>query len=390
MTTHPSTGSGLRRRAFLTTAGAGTLGVLAGCVAPSADEAAAADENDSDDGSDDESGSDEPLTDYPYTAPPQLVDLADQNHESTLRTVPARHEVVTSEASGGPLELPEVWAWEADDLEPSVPGPIYRMDEGETFELTYENTGHNRPHTVHVHAVSKAWHDDGAPVTTHDQVDPDESHTYTLEGDVPGTHFYHCHFQTHNHLDMGMYGILRVDPEDYQPPDREYFFTIRDWDTRLHEQNAGGDVDYDPADRSPNIYTLNGRGAPSTFHPELGTPLIVSEGDTVRLHIVNAGYESHPFHTHGHRFRVVEKDGGRIPEAAQYEEDVISIAPAERYTLEFEATADPGLYPAHCHKVHHVTNEGSYPGGMATAIVYESVMDSEEFGHTMADAGYDG
>ncbi len=291
---------------------------------------------------------------------------------------------------GGPLVLPEVWAWQADDLEPSVPGPIYRVDEGETFQLHYENTEHNRPHTVHMHAVSKSWEDDGAPLSTGDQVDPDETQTYTYEADVPGTHVYHCHYQTHNHLDMGMYGILRVDPEDYEPPDQEYFLAFREWDARLHRQNAGGDASYDPMERRPRYFTMNGKSAPSSFHPEIGTPLIVSEGDTVRIHLVNGGYDSHSFHLHGHRFRVVEKDGAPIDETNQHDRDVLDVAAAERYTIEFEADSDPGIYPAHCHKVHHVTNDGTYPGGMATAVVYESVMDTVEFEGIMENAGFEG
>ncbi|MDG5819697.1 multicopper oxidase domain-containing protein [Natronococcus sp. A-GB7] len=382
-----TTSSGIRRRTVLSIAGAGALGTLAGCISATDDDGSA--ERDDSDAEKAETDDDEPLTDYQYTAPPQIVDLADQGYESTLRTVPARHELVTEAGSGGPVELPEVWAWQADDLEPSVPGPIYRMTEGDTFELTYDNSEHGRPHTVHVHAVGKTWADDGAPVTNREHVGPGESHTYTLHADVPGTHVYHCHYQTHNHLDMGMYGILRVDPEGYEAPDREYFLTLRDWDTRLHDREAGGGADYSPSARSSDAYTINGRSAPTTFHPELGSPLLVSEGETMRIHLANNGYESHPFHTHGHRFTVVEKDGSVVPEAARYEEDVINIAPAERYTIELEADADPGIYPAHCHKVHHVTTEDRYPGGMATAIVYEEAMETEEFGEIMSDAGYD-
>ncbi|WP_436346120.1 multicopper oxidase domain-containing protein [Natronorubrum sp. FCH18a] len=380
----PTTSSDIRRRTVLSIAGTGALGALAGCMS-----ALSGDDTDSNDDEADETEADEPLTDYEYTEPPQVVDLAEQNHESTLRTVSARHQIVTDEANGGPVELPEVWAWQADDLPPSVPGPIYRMQEGETFELTFEND-HDRPHTVHVHAVGKSWKDDGAPVSTRTKVDAGDSKTYVLEGDVPGTHFYHCHYQTHNHLDMGMYGIIRVDPEGYEAPDREYFLTLREWDSRLHEQTAGGDAEYDISDRTPNFYTVNGRSAPTTFHPELGSPLVLSRGETVRVHVVNAGYETHAFHTHGHRFTVVEEEGSPIPEAAQYEEDVVPIAPAERLTLEFEADSDPGIYPVHCHKVDHVTTDGHYPGGMATAIVYEEAMDSEEFAEVMDDAGYEG
>ena len=196
--------SGMRRRTVLSIAGAGALGSLAGCLSTlSSGDGVGSDDSATNTTDDDTAGEDAPLTDYAYTAPPQVVDLAEQDHTSTLRTVPARHQLVADEAKGGPVELPEVWAWQADDLEPSVPGPIYRMREGETFELTYENTEHDRPHTVHVHGVGKSWRDDGAPVSTRIDVQPGESHTYELEGDVPGTHFYHCHVQTHNHLDMG-------------------------------------------------------------------------------------------------------------------------------------------------------------------------------------------
>jgi FtsP/CotA-like multicopper oxidase with cupredoxin domain len=379
-----NTSLGVRRRTVLSIAGAGAIGALAGCTADSSDD----DEAESDDSSDDDDG---PLTDYEYTSPPQIVDLHEQGNEATLRTVPARHELVTEDAAGGPVTLEEVWAWQVDDLEPSVPGPVFRVPEGETVELHYENTGHEQPHTLHVHAVDKSWHDDGAPDTAgHQHISPGETETYTITADVPGTHFYHCHVQTDTHLEMGMYGIFHVIPADREEPDREYFLTIRDWDTRLHDQYAGGDSEHDSANRQSDAYTINGRGAPTTFHPELGTPLIVDEGETVHVHVVNAGYESHPFHTHRHRFQTIAKDGGTIPEAARHDEDVVSIGPAERYTLEFEADAEPGLYPVHCHKVNHVTNEGRYPGGMLTAIVYEDAMETEEFADVMDDAGYDG
>ncbi len=368
--------------------GAGALATLAGCIGSSdEDDEAPSTPDESESGS----GDDGPLTDYDYTAPPPIVDLHEQGYESTLKTVPARHQLVADGAEGGPITLEEVWAFQADDHAPSVPGPIYRVPEGETVELTYENTEHNHDHTLHVHAVNKSWHDDGAPDTTgHEMVHPGESGIYTIEADVPGTHFYHCHVQTDTHLEMGMYGIFHVIPEDREKPDREYFLTIRDWDTRLHDQYAGGDSEYDPVDRRTDTYTINGRCAPTTFHPELGTPLIVEEGERVRLHVVNAGYDSHPFHTHRHRFQTVRKDGGRIDPVARHDEDVVTIGPAERYTIEFDADAEPGLYPVHCHKVDHVTNQGVYAGGMLTSIVYESAMETEEFAAVMDEAGFEG
>ena len=376
----------INRRSFIATTAGSAATLLAGCLAGGSPESPA---NSSHGGHNGESDSGSTVSELPTTGTPETVWLNDQGDESVLYTLPARHVLVGEEAATGPLELPQVWAWAADDLDPSVPGPLYRVTEGTEFEIHFENSKDVRPHTLHVHAIGKGWIDDGAPTTTGHRIDPGDSHTYRFTADVTGTHLYHCHFDTHNHLDMGMYGILRVDPEeDENPPDREYFLTLRDWDTRLHRSLAGEDISFSQRDRNPDRFTINGRCAPYTFHPEHGSPLLVSEGDRVRVHLVNAGYEAHPFHTHNHRFEIVEKDGGQIPEAARVEQDVVYVAPAERYTIEFDATAEPGLYPAHCHKVHHVMNDEVYPGGMATAIVYEEALDSIQFEDVMALAGH--
>ena len=165
--------------------------------------------------------------------------------------------------------------------------------------------------------------------------------------------------------------------------------TIKDWDTRLSASAAGGDVSFSHRDRNPDVFTVNGRAAPYTLHPEQGSPMVVEEGDRVRVHLANNGYESHSMHTHNHRFRMVEKDGSVVPESARYDEDVIPLSPAERKTIEFTADADPGIYAMHCHKVNHVMNGDTYPGGMLTGIVYEDALDTEQFAAMMDMAGYE-
>ncbi|WP_418280505.1 multicopper oxidase domain-containing protein [Halorubrum sp. DTA98] len=384
------------RRRLLSALGVAGATAVAGCGAPrsgSAD-AAASDatggtEPEGTDGDAWDGDSTTVETDHPYTSPPEVVDLDARDGAVTLSTEPCRHQLLSEAAGGGPWELPEVWGWQTADGDPSVPGPLLRVTEGTDLELTYDNTQHNRPHTFHVHALKKNWMDDGAPTTTGQQVAPGEEYTYEITANVPGTHLYHCHFQTQNHLDLGMYGILRVDPVDYEPPDKEFFMTIKDWDTRLSASTAGGDVEFSHRDRNPDAFTVNGRAAPYSFHPEAGSPMVVEAGDRVRIHITNNGYESHSMHTHNHRFEVVEKDGGVIPENARHKEDVTSLAPAERKTLEFTADADPGIYAMHCHKVNHVMNGDSYPGGMLTGIVYEDALDSDQFADLMDKAGYE-
>ncbi|WP_132058798.1 multicopper oxidase domain-containing protein [Halorussus amylolyticus] len=382
MTTFGAPGNGPSRRDFLKATGAGGLATAAGCTAPSAPDQRAQTTNQEAMQSDDDS--------LPTTSPPEIVNVDEQGGKVTLQSTPARHDVHPGESMGGPVELPQVWAFKTEDGEPSVPGPILRTTEGEDMEVTFDNSEGARAHTVHFHGVRKTWENDGVPTTTGITVNPGESHTYQIPANTPGTHVYHCHFQTHRHIDMGMYGIFRVDPKGYEEADKEHFLTFKDWDSRLPRQMAGEDVNYNPRDRHPDVFTVNGKSAPRTLHPEDGSPIIVQEGDTVRLHLVNGGYMSHPMHIHNHRFQVIAKDGGTIPEGARHEEDVTNIAPAERHTIEFEADADPGIYLMHCHKVNHVMNGRSYPGGMLTGLVYESVMDSDIFADLMEYAGYEG
>jgi FtsP/CotA-like multicopper oxidase with cupredoxin domain len=375
-------GSTVSRREFVAaTGGLGALG-LAGCTAKfESAKAPASTTNTS------QSAASSAL---PETAPPRVINVDEQGGQVTMKTQPAVHKVHPLDTMGGPVELPQVWAFKADDNPPSVPGPIIRTTEGEDMEVTLDNTDGSRPHTIHFHGVSKQWEDDGVPTTTGIRVDPGEKHTYNIPANVPGTHLYHCHYQTQRHIEMGMYGIFRVDPEGYEPADREHFLTFKETDSRLSRQMAGEDVQYDPRNRRPDVFTVNGKAAPRSFHPEDGSPIIVEQGDTVRLHLANGGYMSHPMHIHNHRFRRIEKDGGRIPEAAQHEMDITNIAPAERHTIEFEADADPGIYLMHCHKVNHVMNGNFYPGGMLAPIVYKDAMDTEIFSQLMEYAGYDG
>ncbi len=192
-----------------------------------------------------------------------------------------------------------------------------------------------------------------------------------------------------------MYGTFRVDLDECEGFDREYFLTTRSWDSQLSRMCDGEDVNDSPHRRRPDVFIINGRSAPRTVHPEDGSPPLVSQGDTVRLHLVNAGrFISHPMHVHNHRFQVVGKDGSKAPEAARYDADITNLAPAERHAVEFGAGAGPGIYLVHCHKVNHATNgldeAASYTGGMITGLVYESAVDTDIFGDLLDCAGDDG
>jgi FtsP/CotA-like multicopper oxidase with cupredoxin domain len=115
------------------------------------------------------------------------------------------------------------------------------------------------------------------------------------------------------------------------------------------------------AGAEPNYFTINGQAFPAT------QTINVQRGQRVRLRLVNIGQFVHPMHLHGMPFQIVATDGYPVPEAAQLTKDTVSIAPGERYDIEFTAT-QPGQWLLHCHILHHTTNDGVEPGGLTLIV----------------------
>ncbi len=98
-----------------------------------------------------------------------------------------------------------------------------------------------------------------------------------------------------------------------------------------------------------NIFTFNGRAFPGT------APLLCRKGDRVRIRLANLSMTSHPIHIHGHRFWVVETDGGQIARPGWWPETTLNIMPGTTRAVEFVAEY-AGDWALHCHKNHHVMN----------------------------------
>lgn len=256
----------------------------------------------------------------------------------------------------------KVWAFNG-----SVPGPTLVAREGDWVRITLQNES-STAHTIHSHGLHVPHRMDGVP---HDHaagqhhpaappapgvpraVGPGEAITYEYIARPAGTHFYHCHVNTNEHLERGMAGILIVFPRREEPAvDHDYALLLDEWDSRFasegtpgHPRDIGG---YD-------FFTINGESFPRT------PPLRVERGDVVRLRVINAGSLPHSIHLHGHSFLVTHKDGGRLLEPIRM--DTVGVSPGERVDLVLVAN-NPGLWPLHCHVAMHQTNAGQYPGGM--------------------------
>ena len=110
-----------------------------------------------------------------------------------------------------------------------------------------------------------------------------------------------------------------------------------------------------------NWLLLNGKAGPSN------TPLIVRQGDRVRIRFVNLGMDHHPMHMHGHTFYVTGTEGGRIPETAWWPGNTVLVGVAQARAVEFVAD-NPGDWMLHCHLPHHMMNQMASQAGPMTRM----------------------
>ncbi|GAA2390201.1 multicopper oxidase family protein [Nonomuraea africana] len=91
--------------------------------------------------------------------------------------------------------------------------------------------------------------------------------------------------------------------------------------------------------------SMNGRLYPSV------PMLMVAEGDRVRMRIVNRSLIDHPMHLHGHRVRVLSRNGVAATGSTWWT-DTLNVAPGEIFEVDFTAD-NPGIWMDHCHNFKH-------------------------------------
>jgi len=275
----------------------------------------------------------------------------------------------------------------------SVPGSQIRVTEGEKVTIHFKNELPEAT-SIHWHGITVPNAMDGIPGVTQNAVQPGESFTYEFTASVPGTYMYHTHQNAVNQMDKGLYGSFIVEPKE-KTYDRDYTLMLDEWMSNPeetmsnmegmdHSNMAGMDHSNMTATDSNNgsetqensnsmshdmsnydIFTINGKSGDAI------EPLKVKEGETVKIRLANIGYLSHNIHLHGHNFKVVAIDGQDLSEPQEIMDQLISIAPGERYDIEFTAD-NPGKWYLECHS----DMEGKE--GMKTIIQYEGSKDSED------------
>jgi FtsP/CotA-like multicopper oxidase with cupredoxin domain len=94
-------------------------------------------------------------------------------------------------------------------------------------------------------------------------------------------------------------------------------------------------------------------------------PIVVNEGDLVRMRVVNRSFETHPMHPHGHHVLVLSVNR-RTPTGSPLWLDTFDVQPGEVWEVALRAD-NPGIWMDHCHNLEHAT------AGMMFHLAYAGV-----------------
>jgi len=225
------------------------------------------------------------------------------------------------------------------------PGPTIECVEGDKLRIFVTNR--LPEHTsIHWHGVILPNGMDGVSGLTQPAIEPGKTYVYEFTMRRAGTFMYHPHADEMVQMAMGMMGFIVVHPKDrsFMPVDRDFVLLLNNFDI-------------DPGSFTPrvntmldfNLFCFNSRVFPGI------DPLVVRQGDRVRIRIGNLTMTNHPIHIHGHDFEVTGTDGGWIRPSARWPEVSTDVAVGQMRAIEFVAD-NPGDWAFHCHKSHHTMN----------------------------------
>ena len=248
-----------------------------------------------------------------------------------------------------PQKTIDVWGFNG-----SAPGPTIQVTQGDKVRVIFKNEL-PEPSSLHWHGFEDRIGYDGMPGISQEPVKPGESFTYNFLIQQEGTYFYHSHMAMQELA--GMLGAFIMHPKaPYRPHcDKDFVIHLQEYAVLANSTTPNTMM------MEFNWLLLNGKAGPAT------TPLIVRQGDRVRIRFVNLGMDHHPMHIHGHTFYTTGTEGGRIPETAWWPGNTVLVGVAQARDIEFVAD-NPGDWMLHCHLPHHMMNQMASQAGPMTRM----------------------
>lgn len=234
----------------------------------------------------------------------------------------------------------------------SAPGPTVQAHQGDRLRFIVDNHL-PEPFSMHWHGLEVPFDMDGAPGTSQAPIRPGGRFVYEFTLNQEGTYFYHSHMAMQEM--MGMIGAFILHPKDpYDPPvDRDFVITLQEYAILPNNDTPNS------MNMEFNWLTMNGKAGPAI------TPLVVRQGDRVKIRLINLGMDHHPIHLHGHQFFVTGTEGGRAPQSTWFPHNTVLVAVAQARDVEFIAH-NLGDWMLHCHLPHHMMNAMSSSVGPMT------------------------
>ncbi len=234
----------------------------------------------------------------------------------------------------------------------SAPGPTIQVTQGDRVRVIFDNQL-PEPSSIHWHGFEDQIQYDGQPGISQDAVKPGGRFVYEFTIHQEGTYFYHSHMAMQEMA--GMLGAFIMHPRvPYRPHcDKDFVLHLQEYAV------LPSNIVPNTMNMEYNWLLLNGKAGPAS------TPLIVRQGDRVRIRFINLGMDHHPMHMHGHTFHITGTEGGRIPEAGWWPGNTVLVGVAQARAVEFVAN-NPGDWMVHCHLPHHMMNEMSSTVGKMT------------------------
>lgn len=213
----------------------------------------------------------------------------------------------------------------------SVPGPQIEVMQGDTVNIHLKNQL-KVPVSLHVHGVVLPNDMDGVPGMTQDAIQPGESFTYTFKANHAGTYWYHSHQDSLNQIGKGLYGSFIV-KQKQDNVSADHTLVLDEWSdpNTVVPANENNTLAINSNMGAYNIYTVNGRSGDDI------EPIVVHQGDHVRLRLIHAGNMTQTLYIHSSAYRVTATDGQDINQPQLLNNGLLVIAPGERYDIEFTA-----------------------------------------------------
>src|SRR5262245_20398052 len=195
------------------------------------------------------------------------------------------------------------------------PGPTIEAVEGDKVRIFVTNKLPEHT-TIHWHGMIVPNGMDGVGGLTQPSIKPGKTFVYEFVMKKSGTFMYHPHADEMVQMAMGMMGSFVVHPRDpkLRRVDRDFVFVMQSYDI-------------DPGSYMPKVMTMldfNLWAWNSRVFPGID-PLVVRQGDRVRVRIGNLTMTNHPIHMHGYHFEVTCTDGGWIKETARIPETTTDV-----------------------------------------------------------------